>query len=110
MRTKKSKIRNRKTRIKGGSMRGVLRDVGREENKIVSQMEEINVHLSQITNAIRACCNHENVSELNNEDANESSASTPYRPMPLNNQHSRSSRSSRSSHSSRSPPLPPSPP
>ena len=106
MRTKKSKIRNRKTRIKGGSMRSALRDVGREENKIVSQMEEINVHLSEITNAIRACCNHENVSELNNEDANESSASTPYGLMPhnLNNQRSRSSRSSRSS------PLPPSPP
>jgi hypothetical protein len=86
MTTKKSKIKtknlkNRKTknRIKGGSIRSNERENQIDENPILSRIDEINLHLGEITNAIRACCkNHANLN-INLEDVNENS--TSYGPM-----------------------------
>ena len=82
MRTKKSKTKNRNTRnrntrnrIKGGgtsisntSLTSVEENMGSNENshtQIVSQMQEINIHLGQINNAIRACCNSNRIPVAN---------------------------------------------
>lgn len=93
MTTKKSKIKklkNRKTknRIKGGgNTNSVHSNIGEnvESNKIVTQLQEINIHLGQITNAIMACCNS-NTNPVTNQvveqanHANEDSKSTSYAP------------------------------
>ena len=54
MTTKKTRTRNR---IKRGAALNNTMETASNEHEIVSQMQEINLHLKQITNAIRACCN-----------------------------------------------------
>jgi hypothetical protein len=85
MTTKKIKTKNRKTknRIKGGgNTNSVHSNVGEnvESNKIVTQLQEINIHLTQITNAIMACCNSNTnpvTTQVVEPDAN-GSEFTPY--------------------------------
>lgn len=90
MRTKKSKTKNRKNRnritrnrIKGGTYSNhtinTIETASNEDN-IVSQMQEINIHLGEITNAIRACCNSNSNSNPVNETPHEQSTDTSYAP------------------------------